>query len=261
MSRRLINVTTNRPGNDDFLLWNLDPDKVDSKSFPVNEAEPDKRILVLRGSVLGEKERDEHGRVVTTEDLMQFESEIKNFVSDAEEVGVLFHPDRKGENIDRMLDSTSVDLAFFRKYSTKVSHNPLYENYYEPLTKVRDGQAEKVWQKEEWEERFDKLWTFCLGDLVLEAKLNLLHKLLMPPADLSVMEDEAGAWSELLQVAKDDSEESEEDVRRYEDAWEKFEKEFEDADVDCSEKPLDEAYCGEDGPLNKLRDGLLSEAS
>lgn len=262
MSKRIINVTTDRggpDGNDDFKVWGLTPGRENYETFPKDSNRSDKRILVLRGSVLVEKRKNEHGETVP-KDLTQFKSEIGDFISESEgeEFGVLYHPNEWKTEFSRMLDVDHEDLAFFREYST--AFDIPYEKYYKPLAEARDGQEEKTWKKDRWEERFEKLWAYCEGNLVLEAKLNLLHELLVPPSDLSALEAEAngdgenGAWTELRQIAQDDSEESEKDLKS---AWE----DFKNTDLEeYSDDPSGSGYYDEEGPLSELRNKLLASS-
>jgi len=83
-------------------------------------------------------------------------------------------------------------------------------------------------------EPFNKL----LGvDPVLEAKLNLLHKLLVPPAEL----DELKEWKELEEEIQNDPEEQ---LQSYEEAWETYKENGQT-----------------NGDLEDFRDNLLATAS
>jgi hypothetical protein len=255
MTKKIINVTTYSKRNKDFEIWGLDPQEENCEFFPREGKRSDKRILVLRGSVL--REEDERGE---PKDLTQFESEINDFISglDGEALGVLYHPGRWKEKFIQMLDIAEGDLSFFCRYSAEL--DTPYEKYYKPLAEARDGQEERTWKKDRWEERFEKLWAYCEGNPVLEAKLNLLHELLVPPSDLSALEAEAngseenGAWTELRQIAQDDSDESKEDL---ESVW----KEFKSTDLEqYSDDPSGSRYYDKEGPLSKLRDKLLASS-
>lgn len=253
MSKRVINVTTDRHGNEDFRLWDLDPDDDEVAEFPAGDSE--NRVLVIRGSGLGKTYDAENDRDTYKTSLDRFESEISSFIAGADEIGVLYHPKElyeHVESIDRVLDSK--DLAFFEYYST--SDEVLYEKYYQPL-------AEEHGDPEAWEDYFDDLWTYCNGDLVLEAKLELLHALLVPPSDLSASEEDTSgggagaAWAELIQVAENDSDEPQENVETYRDAW----RDFKDADpAQYKDDPSGSGYYDDEGPLTELRDKLLAPA-
>jgi len=264
MSRRLINFTTNRDGNDDFKLWGLDPTDEGDTVSEFSSGVSDDRILVIRGSGLAPPEYDAENDVDTYRaSLDPFASEISDFVTDADEIGLLYHPPKDvpghNESIDRVLGQKKEVLAFVEYYGT--SKKVPYETYYRPLAEAEaDDQGAETWQ-----EKFNALWAYCEGDLVLEAKLILLHELLVPPPDTSVLEKEAGedgedgAWFTFRQHVENDTGESEEDLKRYEEAWK---KNFADANVErYRDDPPGSGYYDEEGPLTKLRDKLLGATS
>lgn len=112
------------------------------------------------------------------------------------------------------------------------------------------------------EEKYDsavkQIIDFVCGDPILEAKLDLLHKLLVPPAEDSGEWDQIKEdWSSLMELVEADSEEKEH-KEQYNQAWEEFTN---DDPQQYSDAPFSAKYCGsedEKGMLEKLRDELLS---
>lgn len=88
---------------------------------------------------------------------------------------------------------------------------------------------------------------------VLEAKLELLHRLLVPLPDLAVLEGEEAEWTKLLDAVENDRREVQ-NKQSYTDAWAEFKRAN---PAQYHSNPFDERYCGKGGLLNKLRDVLL----
>jgi len=113
-------------------------------------------------------------------------------------------------------------------------------------------------EPEKYHSAVKQIFDFACGDPILEAKLDLLHKLLVPPAEDSggwkeIEED----WSNLMELVEDDPEVNEHG-EKYNQAWEEFIKQD---PQQYSDDPFNEKYYGseeEEGMLERLRDELLS---
>lgn len=100
-------------------------------------------------------------------------------------------------------------------------------------------------------------------DPILEAKLNLLHKLLLPSEELITSEErkELEEWNELKEVVQEDSDEQ---LRHYEKAWEGYQQGWKDLKEDLGdvEELYEEALAKyqQSRNLEDFRDKLLESA-
>jgi len=124
---------------------------------------------------------------------------------------------------------------------------------FDQLRQVRSAIEET--QKRKYTRAVEKIEDFICGDIILEAKVDFLHKLLVPPSkDSGDWGEIKKDWSNLMGLVKDDSEKKE----KYEQAWEEFKRQD---PQQYSSDPFSERYYGsedEEGILQNLRDELLS---
>lgn len=109
-------------------------------------------------------------------------------------------------------------------------------------------------EREKYHSAVKQISDFACGDPILEAKLDLLHKLLVPPAeDSGGWEEIKKDWSNLMELVEDESKANE-----HGEAWTEFIKQNPQR---YSDDPFNEKYYGseeEEGMLERLRDELLS---
>lgn len=100
------------------------------------------------------------------------------------------------------------------------------------------------WSNSDWDRAWSKLVAF---NPLLEAKLELLHNLLVPPSNLAELENDDGLWTKLINLVGE-SKKSE-----IEGGWNTFKKGF---NPNYSTEPFNSNYLK---LLTDLRDALLPE--
>jgi len=185
----------------------------------------------------------------TDNDLPDIIEEAVSQLDSDSEVGVLYHYRISGSDYENDIRSElpDVEYTFLSNYS---GSDPTYQLYTNLAKACREGG--------DFGEEFDALWDHYRPDESLELKLDLLHELLVPPAD---KEEITAKGKSLIEGVRDDPDESEEDAKRCEEALEVF---INADPQQYSDDPFNEEYCGsedKEGILEKLRDGLLPTAS
>ncbi|HBX51712.1 MAG: hypothetical protein A2309_01410 [Bacteroidetes bacterium RIFOXYB2_FULL_35_7] len=127
----------------------------------------------------------------------------------------------------------NVKIVEFSSASDKY-RTPFYDNILKPL-------AEGIKKSEVNNDLLKNLWIFFTGDPILEAKLELLHSLLLPPADFTNFEK----WNDLQNSAN--YENGAKEIK----AWNTFIN-----GNDYSKRPFDQEYLT---TLSELRDALFPE--
>lgn len=102
----------------------------------------------------------------------------------------------------------------------------------------------------EYQAAIEQIVNSVCGDPILEAKLELLHRLLVPPATALSLQ-ELDEWKRLGALIERDLKES---VGPYEEAWTNF---LQANPHQYHDNPFHETYCGREGLLAKFRDVLL----
>jgi len=240
--RLLVNQTrgsTLRADNDEVsTYWT----KNKSKYEPVLHEKSDEgkcHIIVIH---------PHHGK----SDLSRWIEDIVN-EKDFEKVGVIYHNPTKESDVEDYLCSLlpDVEFQFIENYSEGPQGVDDYKKFYVPLARACKN-------KDDFSEEFDALWNRYSPDESLEIKLNLLHELLVPPANEKEVRD---LGESLVEGVRNDPEASDENVARCIQAWENFKEK--DPHL-YKNDPFNEKYCGsedEEGMLEELRDELLATAS
>jgi len=187
---------------------------------------------------------------------------LRHYINESERVVVTYHQGA-GESLSKKEEEGGhrevIRSLCENKEVCSTEEHSSSGNTFDALTKVAEAISES--DRSKYDNAIEQIVDSNCRGLVLESKLDLLHELLVPPAEDSgewsdIEEDE---WERLMGLVEDDSEESEY-KEKYEEAW----NDFINADPhQYSEDPFDEAYCGsenKEGILEELRDGLLSTA-
>lgn len=175
---------------------------------------------------------------------------VESYVDKSEKVAVVYHIGARESIVSHK--SSIQDICEGKEVCSESEHSTV-GNTFECLTKIADSIKQN--DERQYEKSVNRIIRYVCGDPILETKLDLLHRLLVPPAgDSGDWKEIKEDWSVLMELVKDDPEEKE----KYKQAW----KEFRDQDPQkYSADPFNEKYCGsedEEGMLEELRDELLS---
>lgn len=182
---------------------------------------------------------------------------LKNSISDKlnkqyENTVIAIHHNLNFNDIKKVLENLFNESKWgkltVKEYSGKgnEAEEPVYKNILFPLQSALNQNEPN---ETTINNLLDRLYLFFSGDPVLEAKLELLHSLLVPPADLN---SDYNKWNELKKVTKD-TVSSKEKM-----AWKSFACEPINGKIasEYHNTPFDEHYIK---ALSELRDKLLQD--
>lgn len=210
-----------------------------------------RKSLEVNGNEL-DIDHKEYGKGLEKIIKTELEAQSLSMVN-VEEIGIISHADLRA-NVSNFSKQFQSMIIFNRTYGSQDKPPGLMMKDFGatkcastlPLDKLRDAVCNC--ENSNFDKAFEEVWNFFLGDPVLEAKLELLHRLLVPPKNLKTIEDDKDEWRKQLMLCQKDQ-----DGEVHIQHWTEFINGFDQVD---KSNPLGDEYVN---LLAQLRDSLLKK--